>query len=202
MESMGRRRSARTNGALAGLVGIAVMLTLVPAAALAADDHWDEGRHWISARVGFARSGARFAPDGSFGYGFGYSWFLARNLAWSASVGHDLLGRYGSAAQIEVPITAEFTRHFQWSPQTRPYVGVGFGAIYYKTYRTGADFSDFRQGIYVATGANASLSAGGLIGFDVRYMIEQDTRSVNPSFPNIEASSSVLSAKLSVSRAF
>lgn len=202
MESMGRRRSARAIGALTGLVGFTVILALVPPAARAASDHWDDGRHWITARVGFARSGARLAPDGSFGYGFGYTWFLANNLSWSASVGHDLLGRYGAAAEIEIPITAEFTKHFSWSPQTRPYLGVGFGAVYYKTYRTGADFSDFRQGIYLSTGANASLSPGGLIGFDVRYMIEQDTRSVNPSFPNPEGSSSVLSAKLSVSRAF
>ena len=201
MESMGRRRSARAFVALMGLVGLTAMLAPVPAAR-AAEDHWDEDRRWISARVGYARSGARLAPGGSYGYGFGYTWFLARNLAWSASVGHDLLGKYGSAAQIEVPITTEFTRHFSWSPQTRPYLGVGFGAIYYKTYRTGADISDFRQGIYLATGANSSLTAGSVIGLDVRWMVEQDTRSVNPTFPNPEASSTVLSAKLSVSRVF
>ena len=201
MHSMGRRRNARAIGALTGLAGITVILALVPPAARAAD-HWDEGRHWLTARVGFAKSGARLAPDASYGYGFGYTWFLSNNLAWSASVGHDLLGRYGAAAQIEVPITAEFTRHFQWSPHTRPYLGVGFGAIYYKTYRTGADFSDFRQGVYLATGGNSSLSASSLIGLDVRWMIEQDTRSINPVFPNPEASTRVLSAKLSVSRAF
>lgn len=202
METMGRRRGARTSGALAGLIGIAGMLVLAPVPARAAGDQWDDGRHWVSVRAGFARSGARLAPDGSFGYGFGYTWFLARNLAWSASVGHDLLGRYGAAAEIEVPITTEFARHFQWSTQTRPYLGLGWGAIYHKTYRTGADLSGFRQGIYVATGANSVLSAGSLIGFDVRWMVEQDTRSINPTFPNSEASSTVLSAKLSFSRAF
>ena len=190
------------NGALAGLVGIAAMLALAPVPARAADDHWDDGRHWISVRAGFVKSGARLAPGGSVGYGFGYTWFLAHNVAWSASVGHDLLGRYGAAAQIEVPITTDFTRHFQWSTQTRPYLGVGWGAIYHKTYRTSADLSGFRQGLYVATGANSVLSTGGLIGFDVRWMMEQDTRSINPTFPNFEASSSVLSAKLSFSRAF
>jgi hypothetical protein len=202
METMGRRASAGTNRALAGLIGVAVMLALAPVPARTADDHWDEGRHWVSVRAGFAKSGARLAPSGSFGYGFGYTWFLARNLAWGASVGHDLLGRYSSAAEIEVPITTEFNKHFQWSAQTRPYLGLGWGAIYHKTYRTGADGSGFRQGVYVATGANSSLSAGGLIGLDLRWMLEQDTRSINPTFPNSEASSSVLSAKLSVSRAF
>ena len=100
------------------------------------------------------------------------------------------------------PITTEFTRHFQWTPQTRPYLGLGWGAIYHKTYRTGADESGFRQGIYFATGANSVLSPGTLIGLDIRWMLEQDTRSLNPTFPNREASSSVVSAKLSISRSF
>ena len=202
METMGRRGDAGAKWALAGLIAVAVNLVLAPVPARAADDHWDDGRHWVSARVGFAKSGARLAPGGSFGYGFGYTWFLARNLAWGATVGHDLLGRYQSAALIEVPITTEFTKHFQWSAQTRPYLGLGWGAIYHKTYRTGADQSGFRQGIYVATGANSSLSASSLIGLDLRWMLEQDTRSINPTFPNADASTSVLSAKLSVSRAF
>jgi len=191
-----------TNRALTGLIGIAVVLALAPVPAGAADDHWDDGRHWVSIRAGYARSGARLAPGGSFGYGFGYTWLLARNLAWGASVGHDLLGRHNSAAEIEVPITTEFTKHFQWSAQTRPYLGLGWGAIYHKTYRTGDDQSGFRQGIYIATGANSSLSASSLIGLDIRWMLEQDTRSINPTFPNADASTSVLSAKLSVSRAF
>lgn len=200
METTGLGSSAGTKRALAGLIGIAVTLALAPVPARAADDHWDDRRHWVSARVGFAKSGARFAPGGSFGYGFGYTWFLGRNLGWSASVGHDLLGRYAGAAEIEVPITTDFTKHFRWSAQTRPYLGVGWGAIYHKTYRTGADVSGFRQGLYVAAGANSSLSANSLIGLDLRWMMEQDTRSINPIFPNSDASSTVLSAKLSYSR--
>lgn len=202
MDSTRRRRSARTHGALAGLIAFALTAVLAPAPARAADGHWADGRNWVSARVGFAKSGARLATAGSFGYGFGYTWFLADNVAWSTSVGHDLLSRYGPAAIIEVPITTEFTRHFQWTSQTRPYLGVGFGAIYHKTYRTGADESGFRQGIYAATGANAALSPGGLIGLDIRWMLQQDTRSLNPTFPNFDASSSVVSAKLSFSRSF
>ena len=196
------RRGSRGGGFRLGLLGIAGALALATLPARAADDHWDDGRHWVSVRAGYARSGARFAPGGSFGYGFGYTWFLGRSTAWSTSVGHDLLGRYGGAAEIEIPFTTEFTRHFQWSAQTRPYLGLGFGAIYHKTYRTGADDSGFRQGLYVATGANSSLSPGSLIGIDVRWMLEQDARSINPTFPNGGASTSVLSAKLSLSRAF
>ena len=202
MESMERRRSAGTNGALAGLIGIAVMLALAPVPARAADDHWNEGQQWASVRVGFVKSGARLAPGGALGYGFGYTWFIARQVAWSTSAGYDLVGSYGAAAEIEIPVTTDFTKHFQWSAQTRPYLGVGWGAIYHKTYRTGADLSGFRQGLYLAAGANSSLSPGGLIGFDVRWMLEQDSRSLNPVFPNFDASVAIMSAKLSVSRAF
>ena len=65
MESMARRRSAGMNGALAGLIGIAGVLALTPVRARAAGDQWDDGRHWVSVRAGFVRSGARFAPGGS-----------------------------------------------------------------------------------------------------------------------------------------
>jgi outer membrane protein W len=84
----------------------------------------------------------------------------------------------------------------------RPYLGLGWGAIYHKTYRTGADESGFRQGIYLATGANTKINARSMLGLDLRYMIEQDTRSNNPTFPNDKASSSVVSAKLSYSRVY
>ena len=163
---------------------------------------WDDDARWISLRAGYAKSGARFAAGGSFGYGFAYTWFLAPGTAWSASVQHDVLGRYGSASEIEVPITVEFTRHFHWSDPARPYLGVGWGAVYHKTYRTGADESDFRQGLYLTGGGNAAIDASSLIGFDLRIMLEQDTRSINPTFPNAQASSTVWGAKLVYSRAF
>ncbi len=200
--SSGGRRGVGMRGWMAVLLVAAGALALAAPAARAQATHWDEGRNWISVRAGYARYGARFAPGGSFGYGFGYSWFLGKNVAWSASVGHDLLGRFGGAALIQVPITAEFTRHFAFTDQTRPYLGLGWGAVYHKTYRTQSDESGFRQGVYVATGANAVLSDAGLIGLDVRWMLQQDSRSINPTFPNGEPSANVLSAKLSVSRAF
>ncbi len=201
-EWTGGRRGTRKGRSPVGLIGVAAVVALATLPALGEADPWDDNARWISVRAGYAGSGARFSPRGSFGYGFGYSWFLARQVAWSASVQHDLLGRYGGAAVIEVPITTEFTKHFRWSAATRPYLGVGWGAIYHKTYRTGADESGFRQGIYLAAGGNALLNAVSLIGFDVRVMLEQDTRSINPTFPNAQASSTVTSAKLSYSRAF
>jgi hypothetical protein len=184
---------------LASLIGM--VMVLAPARARA-DEPWDAGHHWVSARIGFVKSGAEFAPDGSLGYGFGYSWILGHNLAWSATAGYDLLGKYGGAAEFEIPLTTEFTRHFRWGSNARPYLGLGWGAIYHKTYRTGADESGFRQAIYLTAGGNTKVNANNLLGLDFRYQLEQDTRSNNPTFPNSAASSSVLSAKLSYSRVF
>jgi hypothetical protein len=193
-------RARRGVAALLGLVGLWAIAMGLSTPARAADDPWSEDVSWVSMRVGSASSGAQFAPPGGFGYGFGYTWFLAHQLAWSATVQHDLLGHFGSAAEMEVPVTVEFTRHFHFSSTSRPYLGAGWGAIYHKTYRTGADASGFRQGVYVAVGGNTMLNDASLIGVDLRLMIEQDTRSINPTFPNIEPSSDNWSIKLSYSR--
>jgi outer membrane protein W len=175
-------------------------LAFAPLPARAADDAWSDDVRWISVRIGSAGSGARFAPNGSFGYGFGYTWFLTKQVAWSATVQHDVLGRFGDASEVEVPIMVEFTKHFRFSAPARPYLGAGWGAVYHKTSRTGADESGFRQGLYVTTGGNAALNAGSLIGVDFRVLLEQDTRSINPTFPNSQASSTRWSVKLSYSR--
>jgi hypothetical protein len=197
----GERRRGTPSGAwLLGLACILGAIALASGPARAAGDAWSDDSRWASVRVGSAGSGARLAPMGSVGYGFGYTWFLANQLAWSATVQHDVLGRFGDASEIDVPITVEFTRHFHFSESARPYLGGGIAAIYHKTYRTGADEAGFRQGLYVATGGNAALSTGSLVGFDFRMMIEQDTRSINPTFPNPAASTRNWSMKLSYSR--
>src|SRR5437867_3997081 len=143
-----RRRGTRT---VLGLLGVAAALALIALPARAADDPWSEDARWVSMRIGSAGSGAKLAANGNYGYGFGYSWFLGNELAWSATVQHDVLGRYGDASEIDVPITVEFTKHFHVSDPARPYLGGGWGIILHKTYRTGADESGFRQGIYLAT---------------------------------------------------
>lgn len=194
------RRVVRNGGALFGVLGIVAALAFAAAPTRAADDPWSEDAHWVSVRAGFARSGARFAPDGAYGYGFGYTWFLAKEVAWSATVQRDHLGRYADAGEVEVPVTVEFTKHFRFSAPARPYLGAGWGGIYHKIYRTGADESGFRQGLYLAAGGNSMLNAGSLIGLDVRMMLEQDTRSINPTFPNGAAGTTHWSIKLSYSR--
>jgi outer membrane protein W len=175
-------------------------MVLAPMPARAADDAWGDDARWVSVRAGSPATGARLAPGSGLDYGFGYTWFLANEVAWSATVQHDVRGSYADAAAIEVPITVEFTKHFRISTPARPYLGAGLGTIYHKTFHTGADESGFRQGVYVATGGNAVLNAGSLIGVDVRLMLEQDTRSINPTFPNTKASSTHWGVKLSYSR--
>jgi hypothetical protein len=173
---------------------------LAPVSAGAAGDPWSEDVSWISVRAGSASSGARFAPDGGFGYGFSYTWFLSNQLAWTATAQHDLLGHYGRAAEMEVPLTVEFTRHFHIATTTRPFIGLGWGGIFHKVYRTGDDASGFRQGVHLTIGGNSMLGATSLIGVDARLMLEQDTRSINPTFPNIEPSTSNWGVKLTYSR--
>ncbi len=195
-----RRRRIRDARALFGMMAVMTAMAIAPMPARAADDAWGDDARWVSVRFGSARSGARFAGDGAVGYGFGYTRFLAKQVAWSATVQHDLLGRFGGAAEIEIPVTVEFTKHFRFSTQARPYLGAGLAGIYHKIYRTGFDESGFRQGVYVATGGNGMLNGNSLIGVDVRMMLEQDTRSINPTFPNAEPASTTWSVKLSYSR--
>lgn len=182
------------------LAGCALTSMFAVASARAADDPWAGNQQWVAVRFGYAKAGGSFAGDGAVGWGFGYTRFLHSGLAWSANVQHDMLGRFGGAAEVEVPLTVEFTKHLKWSESTRPYLGLGWGAFYHKIYRTGRDDSGFRQGLFVAGGANGMIDKSSLIGLDVRLVIEQDTRSINPTFPNREPSSLVWSAKLSYSR--
>src|SRR5262249_15894109 len=96
--------------------------------------------------------------------------------------------------------TVEFDKHMAFSQSARPYVGAGWGAVYHKTYRTGLDVSGFRQAIFLSLGGNAALNANSLIGVDFRLMLEQDTPSINPTFPDIGAREARLSLKLSYPR--
>jgi hypothetical protein len=195
-------RDGRRAGTGVFLAALIFVLALTAAPAFAAGEAWDKDHHWVSARVGVAKSGATLAPGGNLGFGCGYTWMLGTDVSWGATAGYDVLGKYGAAAEIEIPVTTEFAKHFRMGPAARPYLGLGWGVIYHKTYRTGADQGGWRQGIYLATGANTSIGGAGLVGVDFRYMLEQDTRSNNPTFPNPDASGSVTSLKLSYSYVF
>lgn len=194
-----RRGGTRTGFGPLAIWGVIAALSLAAVPARAADP-WTADESWVSVRVGSAGSGARFAPRGDMGYGFGFTYFLGNQVAWSATVQHDVLGRFGEASEIEVPFTAEFTKHFKLSSTARPYMGAGFGAIYHKLSRTGDDASGFRQGIYFTMGGNAMMNASNLLGVDFRTTLEQNTRTLNNTFPNPKASTRNWSLKVSYSR--
>jgi hypothetical protein len=155
---------------------------------------WQPGRQWMSFRVGFARSGVTDAPDASIGGGVGYLrmlrgfkiWRVSMLQRWSLGgyVHFDQLGRFGDAVQLEVPVTAELVRHYEWgTPYLRPYIGVGAGGFYRKLYRTGNDYAHFDPGTYVVFGAHSPLDPRQVIGLDLRAAhIHQRDHSPNPVF--------------------
>jgi hypothetical protein len=157
----------------------------VAATALAAGDATGEmtkrGSQWISMRAGYAKGGGEVSPGGRVGFGFGYRRFVLDSWSVGGFVDYDLLGRFGSAADIEVPITLEVVRHSHWGAAVFPYLGFGAGAFYHKQYRTGADGSAFGPGRYLTFGAYTPVRAQGLLGLDVR-MAMVDKPDSNPVF--------------------
>jgi len=154
---------------------------------------WLPGRQWMSFRLGFARSGGTDAPDGSIGGGIGYSrvltgvqvwrWNVLRRWSLGGYAQFDQLGRFGNAAGLEIPVTAELVRHFNWStPNFRPYLGVGAGGFYRKLYRTGRDFAAFKPGEYLTLGANLPVDAHQLLGIDLRIARVNGLNNGNPVF--------------------
>jgi hypothetical protein len=144
------------------------------------------GSQWISFRAGYAKGSGEVAADGLLGGGFGYRRFVLDRWAVGAFAQYDLLGRFGSAADISLPLTLEVTRHTRWGAGLYPYVGIGAGAYYNKQYRTGADASGFTPGRYVTFGAVIPIRRQSALGLDVR-MATVDRFDANPAFPGPSA---------------
>jgi len=140
------------------------------------------GSQWMSVRAGYAKGSGEVAADGLFGGGFGYRRFVLDRWAVGAFAHYDLLGRFGAAADISVPLTLEVTRHTRWGAAVYPYAGVGGGAFYNKLYRTGDDRSGFTPGRYLTFGAHFPIRRQNMLGIDVR-MATVDKFDANPAFP-------------------
>jgi outer membrane protein W len=181
-------------------VGAAEAPAVAPAPASV--DAWARGRQWVSVRAGYAKAASKFSADGNLGGGFAYSRFLSRKWALTAAAHYDNLGKFGGASEIEIPFTLELDRHFQWATPARPYLGFGTGAFFHKSYRTGADESDVRKGVFFSTGVNSAISDESLIGLDVRTLFEFDAVSHNPVFINEEKSTIHWGVKVGYSRFF
>jgi len=164
---------------------------------------WKVGRSWVSVRGGYAKSTEKTSPDGNLGFGLGYSRFVYRHVAVGLYGHGDLLGKFGAAAEIEYPITAELTYHLQWKTALRPYIGGGGGAFLHKYFRTGADDSHWHGGWYLVGGANTPISEHSVLGLDARLeAITGDPGQHNPIFDSERRQIDHYSVKLSYSRVF
>ena len=90
-------------------------------------------------QTAYAKSLEGGAPNAMGGFGFGFSRMMSDRVSVGLFIHDELLGKFGAAAQIEIPITAEYAYAFDWSTALRPYAGLGLGAFYHKIYRSGAD---------------------------------------------------------------
>lgn len=195
--------SVRTRQATAAFAAAVVALLVTCARAGAADDPWQKGAAWASFRAGYAKSLDGGAPNGMAGYGFGFSRMLSDRFSLGFFVQYELLGKYGDAAQIEIPVTAEYAMHFRMKTQLRPYVGVGVGAFYHKNYRSGADYAEVLPATIYKFGADVPLDAHNVLGMDARMAsVLNDIETVDPVFGKPKPQSLRWSVKLSYARVF
>ena len=145
-------------------------------------DSWTKGKQWLSVRAGYARSAATGAADGNLGFGFGYTRVRSARWSWTAASQFEILGRYGDSNEIEVPWTVELTRHFKWSSNARPYLGLGAGAYYHKISGTSQDAASLIFGPHLAGGFNFPISDHALLGFDIRMSVLKPDKQLNPVF--------------------
>lgn len=163
------------------LVAAAAAL-IASGAALAQDetpvDPWAPGAQWLTLRAGYAKSTVDGTGNGGPGYGVAYSRMLSglairdrtlfRHWSIGASVGHEVVGHFGPASEIDVPATVEMLRHYAWNSDLKPYFGVGLAGHYRKTYRTGDDLREVSLGWFLSGGANVQVATRSLVGLDVR----------------------------------
>jgi len=156
-------------------------------------DPWAPGAQWLTLRAGYAKSNVENSGNGGPGYGISYSRMISgidvlglklfQHYSIGASVNHDLVGHFGPAAEIDVPLTVEMTRHYAWNTALHPYWGFGTGGYYRKTYRTGADTRDVSLGYFLALGANMPVAERNMLGLDIRMnRFEATNDPVNPVF--------------------
>ena len=193
----------RARGAIAATAAACALLIATAARAEMANEPWQKGARWASFRVGYAKSLEGGAPNAMGGYGFGLSRMLSDRVALGFFLHHELLGKMSGAAQIEIPITAEYAFNLKWNTALRPYVGVGVGAFYHKIYRSGADRTELQPGAIFKLGADTALDANNVLGVDARLAaVSSDDETVDPVFGKSKPNSLRWSIKLNYSRTF
>ena len=176
-----RRMSRELPRARSSMLAVAFLLASIPAAAQPVDP-WDTGTEWFSVRAGYAKSTAQGAADGNVGVGFAYTRFHNSKWAYGATAQWEVLGRFGSARELEMPWTLDVSRHYRWATDVRPFLGFGLGAYYHNISGTTNDGSTVVPGGYFSGGFNAPVSDRGLLGLDVRMNVVQAQAEENPVF--------------------
>ncbi len=195
-------RSARSL-VVAAAVLAAALATAGASRAEDAPDAWSKGAHWISFRGGYARSLDEDAANGNIGYGVSYGRVVGTHLMLAGSLEHNLLGRFSSSSQIELPASFEMLWHFKWKAPVHPFFGTGFSAVYTKLYRTGADYSDFQPGLFVSGGVHTPIDHNSLLGVYVRVTsVASDAEADNPVFGGFKPSTGRVSAKVAWTRTY
>lgn len=195
---------------------VAALATTLPAAAATRgaktgppelDEPWAPKAQWMSFRLGYAKSAGELAPNGGVGGGIGYSrmlsgvklykWTILRRYSLGAYAHLEQVGRFASATELSVPITAELVRHYKWSTYLRPYVGLGGGTFYRKLYRSGDDIGRNTGAGYVVLGVNSPAQRNGVLGLDFRYIqVDAENKPANPVFGAGDRTASYLSFKV------
>jgi hypothetical protein len=217
LESIDRARACLRAGATASLLCVALVsgaaaqqpaatpppVTTPPPPAVPSarpSDAWAPGSQWLSLRFGYAKSGDENAANGNIGAGFGFN-AMGKGMWSVGGYAHlEVLGRFGSATELEMPLTLEFARHSRWGSVVRPYFGLGGGVFFHKTYRTGGDEADMRPGFYFVGGINTAISDHSLLGFDVRTVFQGPVENNDPVFGSGDPDVTRWSVKVNYSR--
>jgi hypothetical protein len=203
-------------------VGAVVMLAVAYASPAFADESpaWTPGSNWMIVRGGIAESNAQGSGEGGAGYGFGFrhmltplklnewqvagvrpfsflKWTLLKKFSVAGFVDYNVISRFGSASEIEIPATVELTRHFGAKGAARPYFSGGFGSFHRKTTNTGNDFSRTVVCGFIDGGVDMSVASNQLLGVDVRFArVDGENPNNNPVFGTGESSATHWSVKL------
>lgn len=220
---MNRSSHARARGAwtIAGTL-VALCLAGTAFAQPPAPSPWSEGRVWMFVRAGYAGSNAPASGHGGTGYGFGFSrmlspshvnqwsvfgveplgflnWTLFKRASLGVSTQYDVIGTFGSASEIEIPVTLDLSRHFGLNSQMSPYLGFGGGWFYRKSYQTGGDTGRTVPGFYVSGGFNVPIAERQVLGLDVRLAsVDGENTPPNPVFGTGTSSALHISAKVNL----
>lgn len=217
--------SMRKKAAAAAFLA-ALLVAGFAGAACADDDPWDAGSNWLSLRGGYVKNGVTGAGNGGAGYGIGVThmlkpyrisdwtvvgrkplgflrWTFFKQFSVGMNVNHDVISRFGTATEVDVPATIEMVRHFRWNTAPRPYLGFGAGPYFRKAYHTGADFTRVEVGTYFTAGANMIVSTNQLLGVDLRMAnIDSVNDPPDPVFGEGSSSGTRWSIKLNYSFAY